>query len=352
MIKVVHLIDDVGLGGVTRVLADHLPRLTDSWEHRVEVIAPGWRLPNRMDADVVLVHFTLNWSKLPFLLALRARLGRRQLVLVEHSYTENYERIRVRNRTRFRTMLRIGYQQADRVVAVSRGQADWLNRADLVPSGCLVTIPQSCDTSGLAALPPVRTPEGPLRLGAYGRYAPQKGFDVLIDAMRQITPDVATLHLAGYGHDMDALQRAAAELPHVCIAGPIDGPSTLLVCVDAVVIPSRWEAFGLVAAEARAAGRAVIASRVDGLIEQIEPPWGILVKPEDPNDLAAAITILAARDVVTMGAEAKHSGIHEFDRTIELWSRLLLSLHGTTGTVPAITEKVPADASFVSAGGN
>jgi glycosyltransferase involved in cell wall biosynthesis len=352
MPQILHLIDDAGLGGVTRVLADHLPRLAGRFTHQVLAVGTNWRVPPRISADIVVVHFTLNWAKLPFLLALRLRAPRARLVLVEHSYTAAYEQQCVRNRARFRTMLRIGYRVAHRVVAVSHGQADWLRRARLVAPGKLVSIPQACDTSAIAALPPVAAADRPLRLGAYGRYVPQKGFDILIEAMRQVSPDMATLELAGYGPDLPALQNAAADLPHVCIGGPIDGPSALLARIDAVVIPSRWEAFGLVALEARAAGRPMIASLADGLAEQLDPSWAIPFASQDAHQLAAAIRTLATRDLAAMGDAARASTATALTRTIDGWKSLLRELAdgARTGTPLAPIASVGTTQGAITAG--
>lgn len=325
MTDILHLIDDAGLGGVTRVLADHLPRLSGPWRHQVELVNPTRRLPPPTRADIVVVHFTLNWAKLPYLLGLKARIDGRRMVLVEHSYTGAYERCRVRNRSRFRTMLRLGYAMADRVVAVSQAQSDWMCGAGLAAESKLVAIPQARDLSAFAAVP-ARSRCGPLRIAAYGRYVSQKGFDVLIEAMRQISPDVAAVEFAGYGPDLDAMRAAAADLPHVTIGGTLDDPSSLLARADVVAVPSRWEAFGLVAAEARAAGRPVIASGVDGLAEQIDPAWGLIAAPDNPGQLAAAIRALAAADLRLMGAAARRSVANDFDRTIARWESLLHEL--------------------------
>ena len=352
MPQVLHLIDDTGLGGVTRVLADHLPQLAGRFTHQVRAVRTHWRLPPRINADIVVVHFTLCWAKLPFLLALRLHAPRARLVLVEHSYTASYEQLCVRNRARFHTLLRIGYRIAHRVVAVSHGQADWLRQAKLVTQGRLVSIPQACDTSAIAALPPVAAAARPLRLGAYGRYVPQKGFDILIEAMRHVSPDVATLELAGYGPDLPVLQQAAADLPHVRIGGPIDGPATLLARVDAVVIPSRWEAFGLVAMEARAAGRPMIAALADGLVEQIDSSWAIPFGSQDANQLAAAIRTLATRDLAAMGEAARASVAAALSRTIDDWKTLLHELANgrRAGTRLAPTASVGATQGAMTAG--
>ncbi len=325
--QVLHLIDDAGLGGVMRVLVDQLPRLSAGCEHEIRHVDARWRLPSTLQADVVVVHFTLSWSKLPFLAALRRRAGGARIVLVEHSYTEAYERLRVPSRGRFRAMLRLAYAAADRVVAVSHAQGSWIRAAKLARWGRLVEIPQACDTSVLAELPALASGRnGPLRLGAYGRYAPQKGFDTLITAMRQIPPEVATLRLAGYGPDQAALEALAQGLPHVQIGGPIDGPAGFLAEIDAVVIPSRWEAYGLVAAESRAAGRPVLAAGTDGLREQVSPECGALFAADDPAALAGAVRDLASRDLVAMGAACRRSVRGALDTTVAQWDELFRGL--------------------------
>jgi glycosyltransferase involved in cell wall biosynthesis len=284
-----------------------------------------------MRADIAVVHFTVNWTKLPFLTALRAQLGGARLALVEHSYTEAYERLRVPHPRRFRTMLKLNYAQADRVVAVSRAQADWLMRAGVVGGNRLVAIPTALDTSALSAVPPVVRHGGPIRLGAYGRYVPQKGFDVLIEAMKLVDPSVATLDMRGLGPDFEALSAAATGLQHVNVGGSVSDLPAYLGGLDAVVIPSRWEAFGLVGAEARAAGRPILAARTDGLVEQTDPATGILFPAEDPAATADAIRALATRDLTAMGEHARRSVEGALDATIAGWTALLTDLaHGRT----------------------
>jgi len=323
--KVVHLLDDPALGGINRLLDAQLPELS-AWEHEKIVLSSKYRLAPHLNADVAVIHLTAAWSKLPFLASLRARFAGKPIILVEHTYTERYEACCVPKPDRFQRMLRLAYGFCDGIVAVSHAQGRWLIENGLAPEGKIAIVPQALDYPAMAALPLPAPHEGPLRLVAYGRYAPQKGFETLIAAMKQIPPRLAKLTLAGYGPMESALRDLAAGASNIEIRGPVAEPATLLAEADAVVIPSRWEAYGLVAAEARMAGRPVIASSVDGLIEQIDRRYGVLVPPDDADRLATAITGLSGADLTLMGAMARRSVSGDWERHLKAWRRLYARL--------------------------
>lgn len=324
MPAVLHLVDDPGLGGVNRVLDSQLPRLQGRVRHERRVVRSVGTLPGRVDADMVVVHFTASWAKLPYLMALRQRCGG-PMVMVEHSYTAAYEAACVPDRRRFRAMLRLAFGLFDRIVAVSHGQAAWMREAGLAP-GRLVAIPQSLDLAELERLPLPARRDGPVRLGAYGRLAPQKGFDRLITAMRAVSPERACLHLAGFGPEAARLQALAGGMPHVHVDVGVAAPSRFCAGVDAVVVPSRWEAYGLVAVEARAAGRPLLVSAVDGLPEQVCPDWGMTVDAADAAALARGLARLAGADCTALGKAARASVAGHYERHLEAWRDLVDTL--------------------------
>jgi glycosyltransferase involved in cell wall biosynthesis len=97
-------------------------------------------------------------------------------------------------------------------------------------------------------------------LGAYGRFSQQKGFDILIKAMQLVPSNQVQLILGGYGADEAMLKQLAEGMENVRFLGAIsDVPSFLSTC-DVVIIPSRWEPWGNVCLEAKAAGKPVIDS--------------------------------------------------------------------------------------------
>ncbi|MBN9886208.1 glycosyltransferase [Salipiger abyssi] len=264
MPRILHLVDDATPGGVTRVL-NHIrscPLMAQTARHELWTVARNAALP-RCEADMIVSHLSLSWRGLPALISLRARHPGTPLVHVEHSYTEAFTALNVRAKLRFFTMLRTAYALFDRVVAVSEAQGAWLTRRRLVPAGALRVIPPVVDLAGFRALP---APQGaPRVIGAIGRLHGQKGFDVLIRAFRDLPRDDIELHIFGTGPEEQALRALAAEDPRIRFFGHADTPEAAMQAVDIVAMPSRWEAFGLVALEARAAGRPVICTKLDGL---------------------------------------------------------------------------------------
>ncbi len=127
-----------------------------------------------------------------------------------------------------------------------------------------------------------------------GRLVPEKGFDVLIDAVGSLEessrPQVV---IVGNGPEREALVKKAAQAGvDLHLPGAVS-PTELGNWYQRsrlVAVPSLREGFGLVAAEAAAAGRAVVASAVGGIPEVVvHGSSGLLVKPGNVEDLAAAL---------------------------------------------------------------
>lgn len=328
MIRVLHLVDDPNLGGINRTLEMHGTGLGPGFAVTRRVVDTGRAPPPDIAADVVVIHFTLSWSKLRFLAGLRLALGRRRLILVEHSYTRAFEQHCVPHPRRFRAMLRLGARMVNQVVAVSQGQADWLRDMVGLPAARLRVIEPNSDLAPFAAVPPLAGHGGPLRLGCYGRYAPQKGLFILLEAMRLLPPGLATLSLVGYGPEEAALRGAAADLPNVRIGGPTDRPADFIADVDAIVMPSLWEAYGQVCAEARAAGRPVLVADLDGLGTQVPP--ALRVEGPTAGALAERIRWLAGQDLPSLGEALRATVAGSGARHFAAWADLIRSVARST----------------------
>jgi glycosyltransferase involved in cell wall biosynthesis len=102
---------------------------------------------------------------------------------------------------------------------------------------------------------------------------------------------------------------------------------------DALVVPSRWEGFGLVALEAMRAGRAVVASDRGSLPEIVDDGrTGVLVRPLSPERLAATLGALTRPQLESMGAAGRRRYEDEF--TAERMNRQTLDLYRSVSTRP------------------
>ncbi len=102
---------------------------------------------------------------------------------------------------------------------------------------------------------------------------------------------------------------------------PAEEVAAWLRAADFAVQPSHFEAMGLAAAEAMAAGLPVIASDTGGYRDFIrDGENGLLVPPRDVDALAAAITRLSAdRPMrVRLGADARATAVSQFDEGVVL----------------------------------
>ncbi|MCU1352012.1 MAG: glycosyl transferase group 1, partial [Acidimicrobiales bacterium] len=127
----------------------------------------------------------------------------------------------------------------------------------------------------------------PVRLVAVGRMAQEKGFDVLVAALAALADQGVDAELDVFGVGTEVLTGGRVR-GHG--ARSRDEIAAALARAHALVVPSRREGLGIVALEAMAVGRPVIASGVGGLVETVEDGVdGILVPPDDPAALADAI---------------------------------------------------------------
>lgn len=138
-------------------------------------------------------------------------------------------------------------------------------------------------------------------IGFFGRLIHQKGVDTLLKAFSQISrshPD-ATLTIAGDGVLRRQLEQLARDLGiggQTQFTGWLEDAYQVMPACDLVVMPSRWEGFGLVALEAMSCARPLIASRVSALPEiVVNGQTGLLIPPDDPAVLARAITEMLLR---------------------------------------------------------
>ena len=155
---------------------------------------------------------------------------------------------------------------------------------------------------GLDELPPawgenpvLELADGARVLLCVGRLVAQKGLDTAIRALPAIRaehPD-AVLIVLGEGPQRAELESLAGE--GVYMPGRVGDVAAWYRRAELLVHPVRWEGFGLALLEAMLAARPVVASAVSSAPELVaDGETGLLVPPDDPEALAAAVSSLLA----------------------------------------------------------
>jgi glycosyltransferase involved in cell wall biosynthesis len=140
------------------------------------------------------------------------------------------------------------------------------------------------------------TAKGSPALIAVGRLSWQKGFDLLLRALKNLQERYPTLHLtiAGDGPERERLEALAAELgirEAVTLLGHLDNPFGLIRSGDLLVCSSRYEGFANVVLEALGLGTPVVAVRGQGAADEVVHNGvnGFLAASADPADLRQAL---------------------------------------------------------------
>jgi len=147
--------------------------------------------------------------------------------------------------------------------------------------------------------------------GFVGRIGREKGPDVFIDALARTDPAISAV-LIGDGRLRTQLTAHAEQIglaERVKWAGALDDAGRLLRAFDVIVLSSRTEGTPMVLLEAMAAGVPVIATAVGGMPDVLRDDAGLLVSPEDPAAVAAAL-----RDIRNDPAGARARAARAADR--------------------------------------
>ncbi|MEO5825497.1 MAG: glycosyltransferase family 4 protein [Gemmatimonadales bacterium] len=161
--------------------------------------------------------------------------------------------------------------------------------------------------------------------------ASRKGHDVLLEAARRrlALGDSFTLVLCGTGGEAESIANAARSLGvPVVFTGLLDarGMRAAHCVADVVVHPSEREIFPNVVAEAMMAGRAIVAVDSWGTPEVLGDS-GVLVPPQDPDALGAAIARLLgdaeARERLGAVARERAHTMYPMARMVDGYCRVL-----------------------------
>jgi glycosyltransferase involved in cell wall biosynthesis len=151
----------------------------------------------------------------------------------------------------------------------------------------------------------------PVRLLTVASLTRRKAHDVLIDALALLADLPWQARFVG-GRDFDpdwsdTLQQQVNRLQlqeRIHFTGAVDELETEFHNADLFVLPSRFEGYGMVFAEALAAGLPIIAARAGAVPDVVPESAGLLVPPDDTGALTAALRSLLTREDVRRKLQA------------------------------------------------
>lgn len=328
--RVVHVIDHLGAGGAQRLIADLAPRQQQRG-HMVTVVClrHPTRLGSALKSAGVRVHYlrlgrtdprqaidlpAILHAESPDIvhthLTVSCLLGRiaAMMVGVEAIVVHDHEA----DSEIFTTpapllALKRLFEpclppRGVRYIVISHSALSYAREVRRLPDSNLILVPNGVDieylergrVSSNVARVHIGLPVDVPVIGCAGRIAPEKGIDLLLEALSRLSGVHAAI--AGQGplaKEIQAYARKLGVAERTHFLGHLDDIRPLLWACDIYVQPSRREAFGLAAAEASALGLPVVASRIGGLRDVIlDEVTGRLFQPGNVDELVSTIAIL------------------------------------------------------------
>jgi glycosyltransferase involved in cell wall biosynthesis len=223
--------------------------------------------------------------------------------------------------------------RADRLVAVSDHGRGVLQRRG-VPAARIGVVPPGFDRLAPAAgeRAPVRD-DAPVRTLCVAQWIPRKGILELVRAWTGRERPGTTLELIGET-DPDPLYAAAvraaiASEPSIAVRGVVDDATLResYAAADLFALPSRYEGYGTVYAEALAFGLPVVACDAGPVPGLVGDEAAVLVPPDDPGALAEALDLLlrdpTLRDRMSAAARRRAEELPRWDDTVTGFLRVL-----------------------------
>jgi glycosyltransferase involved in cell wall biosynthesis len=299
--------------------------LKDAWKFAARPAGDLAAILKRHPADILHLYFTGFLSPYPWVARLR---GVAKVCFTDQgSHPEGY--VATRRPAWKRLAARALNLPLNHVFCISDYNVDCMLRRNLIDSGRVTRIYNSVDLAaihgdGAAFRARHGVPADAPVVAQASWMIPEKGITDLIEAARIVLQQIPRAHflLAGEGKHRTEYMAMARDLgmeKHFTWTGLVHNPVAdgLYAAADVVCQVSRWEeAFGWVIAEAMAAARPVVATRVGGIPELVtEASTGFLVPVRAPAEIARRVIQLLEDPTLRtrMGSAGRRAAEQKFD---------------------------------------
>jgi Glycosyltransferase len=290
-----------------------------------------------LEPDIVHVHGTFAGAFLRTLLLFKRK--RPAIVYCSHGWAFLMDTPRWRRKL---------YAMAEKLLALRTDViihiSDYEYEAALkfgLPSNKSVVVHNGVSSAPPASQEPFRLAKDEINLLFVGRFDRQKGFDRLLEVFNEHRFENVRLYLVGEA----VLSQSEYRYPDNAVrVGWVDHSEIdrYMKACDALIVPSRWEGFGLVAIEALRNRKPVIASKRGALPEIIEHGVnGYLFDFDDKEQLAGIVRSLDKRELETLGQAGERLFREKFhaDRMNRQIERLYENVLQTAGDRVSVTVK-------------
>jgi glycosyltransferase involved in cell wall biosynthesis len=318
--KILHIITSLRLGGAEKLLSETLPLMKNTYKLNVDIliieddgtflkealIENGIKiltlkskgkisnffeiLKHIKNYDIIHSHLFLG---VYFVALSKYFIKDKILIMTEHS-THNKRR----NKKYFKNIEKTIYLKYDKVISISQevenNLKNWLNYPNMISNDKFILIENGINLKkyllSTGYKKTVFFTADTFLLAMVGSFSNAKDQATIIKSLKYLPTNINLL-LIGEGPNKKSLELLATQLlveDRVIFTGLRNDVEKILKTIDVSIVSSNWEGFGLVAVEAMASRKPVIASNVDGL-KQIVSGSGIIFEKGNDKELANKI---------------------------------------------------------------
>ncbi len=292
-VKVLHLIDNMSVGGAQRIVSSLIQNNSDHQLHALreskEVLGDvedftstesPWRLNMRSFLDVCLlidredpdvVHCHLKKS---IFIGIAAKIvSRRKFKLVVHEHGEIWK-----GNKNYNKILHLTSPLIDKHVAVSSATADLLKSLGSIPGKKIEVIYNFVDQKRFN--PQVLeefsdklqlTPDNDkFTIGFGGRLIERKGWRTIVSLASELDDEDYQVIITGSGEGQNELNELSEEIDNLHYLGYIKDIRALYANIDCFVLPSKWDPSPMILYEVQSCGLPLICADVPAIYELVD----------------------------------------------------------------------------------